>query len=833
MPGTFISSVPSDDLRGGDFSRLAALGSQYAIYDPATIRDAGGGRFSRQAFPGNIIPASRIDAVARNIMKFWPQPNVAGTADGRNNYSTPTKALEDYYVHLVRVDQNFSERHRAFVRLHYDWWAEDKNNYHNNISTGIILNRINRGLALDDVYVLSPSTILNVRYGLTQQDFPERRTSRGFDLASLGFSPSLLGLVDKPLATFPNVNFSSGYSTFSGWESGDGTNTSMVHSVVANLTTLRGNHNFRYGADLRLYREFGNRFQYDVSPSLSYDTTWTRGPLDNSPSAPLGQDLAAFLVGIPGGQMRRSASYAEQEKFFAFYFHDDWKISKKLTLNLGLRYEYETPLTERFDRSVKGFAYGASNPIEAAARANYARSPIPELPVDQFRVLGGLTFAGGSNGRSLWQGERNNFMPRVGLAYQFDAKTILRAGYGMFFETIGTNRSSSIQTGFTQSTPIQASLDNGLTFIASTANPFPRGLEQPVGAAGGLATNLGQGLSFFPARRLQPYSQRWSFGVQRQLPQEFLIDVSYVGNRGTRSAVDRSLNFTPAQYLSTSPERDQRTIDFLSQQVTSPFFGLNPIYGRTISRASLLRQYAHFGGISVTEPIGYSWYHSLQVRSEKRFARGYTFQMAYTWSKLMEAGEFLNESDAALSEVISSFDRTHRVAVSGIFELPFGKGRHFASGIPGRLDQVIGGWQINAVVQRQSGQPLGFGNAIFRGNIKDIPLSKDRKSVDRWFNTDAGFERVTARQLASNIRTFPLRFGGIRGDGQARWDFSAIKYFPIRERLKLQFRAECYNAWNHPNLNNPNTSPTSTAFGAITGQSPSPRQFQLALKLTF
>ena len=199
----------------------------------------------------------------------------------------------------------------------------------------------------------------------------------------------------------------------------------------------------------------------------------------------------------------------------------------------------------------------------------------------------------------------------------------------------------------------------------------------------------------------------------------------------------------------------------------------------------------------------------------------------------MEASEYLNDSDTRLYEVISGFDRTHRVAVSGIFELPFGKGRRFASTIPGFVDQIVGGWQINAVVQRQSGQPLGFGNAIFRGNLKDIALSKDRKSVDRWFNTDAGFERNTARQLGSNLRTAPLRYSGIRGDGQARWDLSAIKYFPIRERLKLQFRAECYNAWNHPNLNNPNTTPTSTAFGAITGQSPSPRQFQLALKLTF
>ncbi len=833
-PGTFVGTAPNQAQRNGDFSQLLTLGSAYQIYDPATIRDAGGGRFSRQPFPGNLIPPARIDDVAKNIMKFWPLPNAAGARDGRDNYTTPTKAIEDYYVHLARVDHNFSEKHRAFLRAHYDWWKEDKDDRYKNLATGIILNRINRGLALDDVLMLSPTSILNVRYGLTQQEFPERRRSRGFDLASLRFSPALTSLIENNLATFPNVNFGA-YSAFGGWESGDGTNTSMVHSFTVNLSSLRANHNLRYGSDFRLYREFGNRFQFDVSPSLTFDTTWTRGPLDNSPGAPIGQDLAAFLLGIPGGEMRRSASYAEQEKFLAVYIQDDWKATQKLTVNIGVRYEYETPLTERFDRSVKGFAFGASNPTEAAARANYARSPIPELPADRFRVLGGLTFAGGPNGRSLWEGEKNNFMPRIGIAYQLTAKTILRAGYGMFYETIGSNRSSSIQTGFTQSTPVIASRDNGLSFVASTANPFPNGLQAPLGAAGGLTTNLGQGLSFYPTRRLQPYAQRWSFGLQRLLPDDFLVDASYVGNRGTRLSGNRQRNATPAQYLSRLPERDQATIDFLSQQVSNPFFGLNPIYTRNLSRANLLRPYPHFGGITVTEPIGYSWYHALQLRAEKRFSRGYTFQAAYTFSKLMEATEFLNDSDPMPYEVISNFDRPHRIAVSGIVELPFGKGRKLASDIPGWLNQIIGGWQINAVVQRQAGPPVSFGNIIFRGNLQDIPLAKSRRSIDRWFNTDAGFERNPQRQLTSNIRTFPLRLSGVRGDGQARWDLSAIKYFPIKERFKLQFRAEAYNAWNHPNFGNPNpnTTVTSGAFGTIRGQVRLPRQFQLALKLTF
>ncbi|MBM3744516.1 MAG: carboxypeptidase regulatory-like domain-containing protein [Acidobacteria bacterium] len=833
VPGTWIGTVPQPAQLNGDLSPLLALGSNYQIYDPATIKPAPGGRFSREPFPGNIVPASRINSLAKNIGRYWPAPTEAGTRDGRNNYSTPTKALEDYYVHLVRLDHNFSQNHRTFLRLHYDWWEEEKNNHYHNAYEGIFLNRINRGLAIDDVLVLRPTMVLNLRYGLTQQEFPERRRSRGFDLTSLGFSPAVTSLADKSLATFPNLSV-DGYSAFSGWESGDGANTGLIHSLVTAFTQLRGNHSFRYGADLRLYREFGARFPCDISPCLTFGSGYTRGPLDNSPAAPIGQGLAMFLLGIPdGGSMRRTASYAEQDQFYALYLHDDWKAGAKVTVNLGLRYEYESPLTERFDRSVKGFAFGVSNPIEAAAKASYARSPIPELAPADFRVLGGLTFAGGASGRQLWQGEKNNLMPRIGLAYALTPKTVLRTGYGIFFESIGSNRSSVIQTGFSQSTPVQATRDNGQTFLVTFANPFPEGLREPLGAAGGLTTNLGQGLSFFRGRRRQPYSQRWSIGLQRQLPLGYVAQVAYVGNRGTRADVGRALNATPGRYYSTLPERDQATIDYLSQQVPSPFYGIDPIYGRNTSRAALLRAYPHFSGVSMSESIGYSWYHSLQVSGERRFSQRHTLQFAYTWSKLMEATEFLNDFDAALYESISGFDRTHRLSVSGIFELPFGRGRRFGSSLSAVLDGILGGWQLNTVVNRQSGSPLGFGNVIFRGNLKDIPLPKGQRTVERWFNIDAGFERDSRKQLSYNIRSAPLRYSGIRGDGQARWDISAIKYFPIRERTTLQFRAEAYNAWNHANFNNPNTSVTSSAFGTVTGVSPLPRQFQLALKLTF
>jgi Carboxypeptidase regulatory-like domain/TonB dependent receptor len=830
-PGTATGTVPTDAEKGGDFSALLKLGSSYQLYDPNTTVANANGTFSRQPLAGNIIPANRINPVAASIAKYWAEPNTAGTSAGSNNYAYNSTTQEDYYVHFGRLDHNISEKHRIFLRVDYDYWEEHKNNLYSNIASGIILNRINRGLAFDDVYVIGPSTIFNFRYGITDQEFPEQRQSRGISLASLGFSPGLTSLIPANQATFPTVNI-AGFSGFGAVESGDGTNTSLINSFNAGLTTQVKSHSIHYGIDFRIYRAFQNRFPNDVAPAFTFNNTYTRAT-STSAAAPLGAELAQFLLGIPDGNMTRSSSYADQELYFGGFIHDQWKVNRKLTLNIGLRLEHETPITERYNRAVLGFDNSTANPIAAQAVANYAAHPIPEIPVTSFKVVGGLKFVGGNNGRDLWDQQSVAWLPRFGFAYELTPKTILRGGYGLFFDTLGTNRSPAIQTGFTATTPITNSFDNGLTFSGTLANPFPNGLQSPAGSSLGLATNLGQNLSVYSPYRPQPYAQRWSFDVQRELPAGFLLDAAYVGNRGTKLPVARELNYTPAQYLSTTGVRDQTTINFLGAAFANPFYGLNSVYGTTISRANLLKPYPEFGNISETEPIGYSWYHSLQAQIVKRFSKGYTLNVAYTYSKAMEATAFLNASDPTPWAGISTLDRPHRIVVSGIWELPVGRGRYFGSNMPRLVDGAIGGWQLGAVITRQSGAPLNFGDIIFNGDIKNIVLPKDQRSTTMWFNTNAGFVKAAGDQLASDIRTFPLRFSGIRGDGQALWNFSLVKVFPIKESVRFQLRGDCYNSLNHPNLTDPNTTVTSTAFGTITAQNGSPRSFQVSAKLSF
>ena len=750
-------------MRKGDLSALLALGSQYQVYDPATTTAIAGGRFQRTPFANNIIPTNRLDPVAQKILTHWPLPNQTGNRDGSSNYFYTPSAKEQTWDHLARVDHALNPNHRVFFRMHSDFWEENKNHtFPNDPAVGIILNRHNKGLAFDDVYVVSPAFLVNFRYGLEFGDFLERRISRGFDLASLGFSPQLTGLVDGSLATFPNVQVGN-LTQLGNWESGDGNTSSLTHSFAATFTRLHGNHNLRFGPDFRVYRQNFHRFPLDTAPQLVFNSNYTRGPLDSSAAPTVGGELASFLLGIPGGELDKTASYAQQDKWFGLFVQDDWKVTPRLTLNLGLRYEYETPLTERYNRSVAHFAFDQASPIQAQAQANYAANPIPELPASQFRVMGGLTFAGvNNNPRTYWQPDKRDFMPRFGLAYQLSDKTTLRGGYGIFFDSVGVNKTAAQQAGFSQSTPIQASLNSGLNYVATTANPFPSGLLNPQGAAGGLATNLGQSVTFYPTERHRAYVQRWSLGLQQALPAQFLLEATYVGNRGTRIGLNHQLDNTPAQYLSTSPVRDNQTINFLSQSFPNPFLGTNPIYTANISRANLLRPWPQFSGVTVEEPIGYTWYHALQMRLEKRFSHDYTFQLSYTWSKAMQATEFLNPTDTVPYRSISDLDRTHHVVVTGIWDLPFGKGKKFGNHFSKPLDLLAGGWQLNGVMQRQSGPPLGFGDVwtLFTGNPDDVVLPKDKRTPDQWFNVNAGFNRNSAQALASNIRVSPLRFSG-------------------------------------------------------------------------
>jgi hypothetical protein len=831
---TVTDTVPTDAQRRGDFSQLLSAGSQYQIYDPATIAAVANGRFSRQPLPGNVIPQSRIAPLALSVQKYWPAANLPGTRDGSNNYTILVPDIDDFWSHVFRVDHNISEKNRFFIRGDANRRRSDTENRYGNDAYGTLYFRRNLGAGFDHVYIFRPNLLLNTRYSYTKYYDNQDPRSMGTDIKALGFSDAYVSQVKSisPTAvSLPYINV-GGFAPLS--PSGVSKASRDIHSVAANVNNIIRNHSLKYGYETRLYRDYSINLGLN-SGRFDYAADWTRGPLDNSPAAPLGQSLASFMFGLPtGGFVDFNDTYAQQAMVHGFYLQDDWKLSPKLTLTLGLRYELGLPTTERFNRTVRGFDAKVASPLEAAARANYARSPIADIDPANFRVPGGLTFAG-VNGeqRGLWNSDRNNFSPRFGFAYQLDRRTALRGGFGRFYDL---DRQTVNQSGFSRRTQIVPSLNNGVNFLANTANPYPGGIDRPTGTAQGLLTFAGQGVGYFNPNLRTPYAHRWQFSLQREVWKDMALELAYVGTSSSDLRISRAINPIPRQYMSTSLTRDQPAIDALSRAVANPFYPALPGTGlaaTNTSRGQLLRPFPQFTGVSVTDNDGYSNYHSLQTRLERRFSRGYTLMAAYTWSKFMEGIGYLNETDPNPEYVVSDQDRSHRFVTSGVWELPVGRGKLIGGSMHRAADKLFGGWQVQGIYQYQGGAPLGFGNAIFNGDLKAIPLASGQRSIGRWFNTDAGFERNAARQLGSNLRYMPSRFSGIRGDGIDNWDLSVIKNTHFTERIYLQFRAEFLNAFNHAQFSAPNTTPSSTAFGTVTETSQMPRLMQFGLKLFF
>jgi hypothetical protein len=886
-------TIPSEKMRNGDFSELLAVNAGYQLYNPFTAR-ADGSRIRRDPFPGNIIPSNLINPVARKFVDgFLPKPTAAGAADGTGNFAQPG-LLENikYLSNTIRIDHVLSERHRIFGRGSWYNRDSDYNNYFNNIATGNVFLFKSRQGALDHVWTVNSTMVVNTRYGYNRfiRGNDGNPGSVGFDLSSLGFPSYYNNLIGKDTRRFPRFDI-SGYQ-------GTGVTGEFrptdTHAFNSTMNHVVSRHSLKYGMEFRAYRETSKFFGNNQTGQFNFDSTWVRGPLDNAAvPTQLGFSFAAFLLGLPtSGTISQPADYAEQSTTWGVFLQDDWKFNQRLTINMGLRWEYEGALTERYNKSVRDFDYAAIQPIEAAARTAYARNPTPEVAAAAFNVRGGLTFAGdGGNPRGLYYTPKRNFMPRLGFAYKLTDKTVVRGGYGIFFGFLGQRRGDVNQIGFSTNTPFTASLNNGLTFVETLSNPFAsfqNGLNRARGAADGIQTFLGQGISFYNPNPLSPYHQRWELSLQRELPGGWVAEAAYVGNRGTHIETGRNINALPLNYLSTATVRDDTRNNYLSALLPNPFVGLMPanagagFRAANISRSQLLRPYPQFGDINTSTNEGYSWYHSLQTRLDKRFAGGYTLGFNYTWSKFMEAVEFLNAADPRPVETISGSDRPHRFSASGIYELPFGKGRKWGASLGRAVNYAIGGWQVSGVYQFQSGVPIGFGNVFYYGNLRDIALPSDQQTVAQWFNTKGfvalrngatvirnaagqpvwvdfsdpckttynaatcpgtplanptGFNRDGTFQPVANLRTgaAPLRLAFLRTDQISNIDLSVIKKTELWEGRNLEFRAEFINAFNHVLLPGPTTGVTSAAFGQIvaSNQANYARRVQLTLRFVF
>jgi hypothetical protein len=849
-------TVPTLAERNGDLSALLAIGPSFQIFNPFTARQEGS-RIRRDPFPGNRIPANLISPIAKAYLEFYPLPNQPGDSQGRNNFISGQPRTDTFHSESYRFDHTLTQKQKFYFRYTHNNRLEARSNWGGVVnglrSTGNFLTRKNDGFSYDHVYSFSPTMILDARVGFSRFVENNVRQHEGeFDPASLGFSSSSSAFFGgaKYLPRFDIGGFS-----LIGDSRGD-IRTHNIYAVQPTVTKILRSHSLKIGYDFRAYRE-NSQPSAQAAGRYDFRPNFTRGPLDNSPTA-FGQDLASFLLGLPtGGIIDRNASRANQTLYNGIFVQDDWKATPKLTVNLGLRYELEGATTERFNRNIRGFDPNLGSPIELAAKAAYAANPIPELPPSAFSVRGGLVFADQQN-RGFWESDKNNLLPRVGFAYQLNDKTVLRGGLGVYaapFVIDGVR-----QDGFSQPTSIVPTLNNGLTFApacntcGSLFNPFPNGVASPPGASLGAGTFLGRGLAVTPIDRRNAQTQRWEVSVQRELPGQWLVEAAYVGSRAYDVPTGRSLNAVPRQFLSTSRVRDDATINLLSALVRNPFQGLIPGEGRNssqIARRELLRPFPQFTGVTTQRNDGSAVYHAGQFRVERRFIRGFTLLTSYTWSKVIEEISFLNESDDQYERRIGSDDIPHRVVVSGIWELPFGKGRQFG-GENRFVDGIIGGWQLQGIFQWQSGRPIDLGdrNVYFNGDPSTLRAKITGNTVDGTFDTsgfyfsdaavqtngvvDPAKQRADTRiRLGDNIRYFPSRLPGFRRQPLNLWDLSMIKNFSITETIKFQLRGEFLNAFNHPQFGDPNTDPTSSNFGKVTGQNNLPRNVQIGLKVVF
>jgi hypothetical protein len=593
---------------------------------------------------------------------------------------------------------------------------------------------------------------------------------------------------------------------------------------------------------------------------------------DLNPSIPLeqnqAQSMAALLLGVPtGGNFPLLANRAATAKYHGIFVQDDWKITRRLTLNLGLRYELDMGTTERYNRIIRDFDPTVVSPAEAAVRANYARSPIPEIAPNDFRLRGGLIFAD-ENNRPAFNADRNNFQPRIGLAYQLKDRTAIRGGWGMFMVPFVMDALN--QNGFSRNTQLIASPDRGLTFLASLANPFPTGYVPEInrGADSLLGQNPG---TIVPTNRKNGMVQRWEVSLQRELPGRWLIEGAYIGNRGYDLTTGIDANPIMRQYQSTSPVRDQALINFLDTPVQNPFRnveqfrGTNLYTATVINRSQLLRPFPQYTGLAMERYDGASSYHAGQLRVEKRFSKGYTFLGTYAWSKYLEQTTLLNPTDERYEKRLSDADSPHRAALSGIWELPFGRGRTWGSNWRGLTEFLVGGFQVQGIYQFQRGRPLTIGNIYFNGNLSDLNMTiasstigavgttnildntfqRDIRETGFYFTDDAvrtngqldyTKQRNDPRiQLGNNIRTLPSRVSNFRDGNISLLDVSLIKNFAFTERVRLQARAEAINSLNRAHFFGPNLNPRDANFGRVTNSdSPVlPREFQIGLRLVF
>jgi hypothetical protein len=673
---------------------------------------------------------------------------------------------------------------------------------------------------VEDVYTLSPTFVVDARYSLIKFDYDRVPPTLGTDLTALGFPASMQSQIPAGFRHLPNFTI-QGMNALSG--GGPITQAEKTHQISANATRINGRHTLKFGTDVRIYRQ-GYLQSNDPSGTYNYTAPFTaRDPF--TPSG--GYGFASFMLGYTAFATLNTPAFLHQGRIYrAFYIQDDFRVSNKLTLNLGFRWDKGGPITEAQDR-LSVFLQDATNPL----------SDKLGLPLKGRQVLVNSQ----DRPTRAWADPFNKqFAPRVGFAYRVMDKTALRGGYGIFFlPTNIARRENLVEATGNGNSPFVGTLDAGRTPYNVLSNPFPNGISLPPGRDPNLnGVLMGQVFNTILPTGEHAYTQQWNFNIQRDLGAASLIEVGDVGLRGTKLP----FYYNPLNALTAD------TVGLVSRGVLST---------PTVTRGQLLRPFPEFDAISDRGFFdGNSAYHSMQVKFQKRFPMGAGMLVSYTASKLItdtESQTLWLEPTAGVQDPhnlraersLSSQDAPQRLVASGNLDLPIGHGRRFLGGATGLPRKVVSGWVFNGIFTAQKGTPLFLSSAANpTGNLAGVgstarPNSTGKSAnidgpaqqrLARWFDTSA-FTPAPAFTFGNLARTLP----NVRGAGINNFDFSVFKNrgFAFNERLNLQFRAEFYNLFNRVQFDLPGQALGTPQFGVVTNQINDPRLLQFALKLMF
>lgn len=816
-------TVPTAAQRIGDFSQtFTSAGKLITVYDPATL-DAVNGKQVRQPFPGNTVPTSRINSVANTLAAFYPLPNNNNLT---GNFVTSPAVQNTDDTGDARLDHNFGDRNRLFGRYSIQYPFTGSPNSFGNIATpdNPPLTQRRHAGTVQDTFTISPTLILNASYGITRMFGTRTAWSDGVDISTLGFAKTFAD--SQQVKAIPVITMTG----FSGLGNpNQNYSTQLNHSLNGSITKIASSHSIKTGVEFRTF--FINQLQNtQAEGALSFGTTYTQGSDPFQASATAGNGFASFLLGIPTGSIAIQPAVASKSWYTALFIQDDWKATRRLTINLGLRYDFSSPRTERYNR-LSMFDADATSPIAGKV------SGFPNLK-------GALAYAD-SDHRSYTDADTNNIGPRIGLAYLLRENTTVRAGYGIFYglsPTDASGPSGGYVDGFTGATSIITSLD-GATPIVSLTNPFPNGIN-PAASLSQLSpsTNLGQSISSVNLGQATPYFQNWNVSVQHGIGNNLVVMAAYAGNKGTRLPYAGAININALT-------RDQYELGAVNNQlVANPFYGVitdptSPLSKPTVTRGQLLKPYPQYQNLNaVYATRGNSIYHSFQMSVEKRFSKGFTLLGAFTASKVID-----DTSQAGSGQVFPSIqdptnlraersidpqDVPQRLVISGVWEIPFGRGRALGSHLSRWTDLAIGGWQLNGISTFAKGQPLVMTSiGAARPNVVGTPAQyhgsvQDR--LNRYFDISAyavppAFTYGNSSPTAPNLRTA----------GIANYDLSLFKNFQITDSVRTQLRFESFNAFNRVQFAAPGTQAGTTNFGVILAQANNPRELQIALKILF